>query len=189
MNKCFVATGGWVLALALAFPGVPGGARAAEPGPRQPIEAHYAPLASLAGHWVVRQSMWLDAESAPVVDRGTADFAMVLGGRHVRQVLHIASSKPFEGLGYIGYDDAAGTYDSSWMDTNFGGIILAHGGYDATNRTWVFSGAMTGKGGAPVPVREVMRVADSDHFIYQYYETRHGKEAIAVSLEYTRADR
>lgn len=113
---------------------------------------------------------------------------MVLGSRHLRQDLRIASAEPFEGLGYIGYDDAAGRYDSSWMDTNFAGMIVAHGNYDAASRTYTFTGAMAGKDGQPIPTREVMHIADHDHFVCQFYETRHGKEALAVSLEYTRAD-
>lgn len=188
MNMRSVAASGWVLVLALSGLGGVGVARAAAPVARQQVEAPDAPLAALAGHWVVRQSIYPETGSSPVIDHGTADFAMVLGGRHLRQKLRIASSKPFEGLGYIGYDDATGKYGSSWMDTNFGGIILAHGGYDAANRTWVFTGEMAGKDGTPVPVREVMHVDDDDHFLYQYYETRHGKEALAVNLEYTRSE-
>jgi len=188
MNMRFVAASGWVLVLVLSGLGGVGAARAAAPVARQQAEAPNAPLAGLAGHWVVRQSMWLDAGSAPVVDHGTADLKMVLGGSHLRQDLRIASSKPFEGLGYIGYDDATGKYDSSWMDTNFAGMIVAHGDFDAASRTYTFTGAMAGKDGTPIPVREVMRVDDDDHFVYQYYETRHGKEALAVSLEYTRVD-
>jgi hypothetical protein len=112
----------------------------------------------------------------------------VLGSRDLRQELHIASSKPFEGLGYIGRDAVTGRYFSSWMDTNFSGMILAHGSYDAASRTYTFAGEMAGNDGVPVPVREVMRIADSGHFVHEYYETRNGKEALAVSLQYTRMD-
>jgi hypothetical protein len=47
---------------------------------------------------------------------------------------------------------------------------------------------MAGKHGASVPVREVMRIADHDHFTYEFYETRGGKEALAIRLQYTRMD-
>lgn len=188
MDKRSVAAWGWVLAIAMALATGPliAGSHPSAAAPQ--VDPPHAQLASLAGHWAVRQSMWMDPKSAPVVDHGSAIYAMVLGGRHLRQQLRIASSKPFEGLGYIGYDDAAGKYYSSWMDTNFSGIILAHGSYDAASRTYSFTGEMAGKDGGPVPVREVMRIADNDHFTYEYYETRNGAEALAVRLQYTRVD-
>lgn len=185
MNKRFVAA--CVVAMALAFTtgwAVAGGDASAATA----IGPQYAQLARLAGHWTVQQSMWTAADAPPVIDRGSATYAMVLGGRHLRQELRIASGKPFEGLGYIGYDDVTGKYYSSWMDTNFAGIILAHGTYDPASRTYQFVGEMAAKGGAPVPVRELMRIADNDHFVYEYYETRGGKEALAIRLQYTRLD-
>lgn len=185
MNKRFVAA--CVVAMALAFTtgwAVAGGDASAATA----IGPQYVQLTRLAGHWTVQQSMWTAADAPPVIDRGSAMYAMVLGGRHLRQELRIASGKPFEGLGYIGYDDVTGKYYSSWMDTNFAGIILAYGTYDPASRTYQFVGEMGAKGDAPVPVRELMRIADNDHFVYEYYETRGGKEALAIRLQYTRLD-
>lgn len=59
-------------------------------------------------------------------------------GRRRRQKLHIASGKPFEGLGYIGYNDVTGKYYSSWMDSNFAGIILAYSTYGTASHTCQF---------------------------------------------------
>jgi hypothetical protein len=185
MKKRFMAA--CVMAIALAF--TTGWAVAGGDAPATAaIGPQYAQLARLAGPWTVQQSMWTAADAAPVIDRGSATYAMVLDGRHLRQELHIASGKPFEGLGYIGYDDVMGKYYSSWMDSNFAGVILAYGTYDAASRTYQFAGEMAAKGGAPVTVRELMRVTDGDHFVYEYYETRGGKEALAIRLQYTRLD-
>ncbi len=188
MGKRSLAAWSWILATAMSLSTGPATA-ADSPVARAPhVDAQHARLPGLAGHWSVRQSMWTDPKSPPVIDHGEASYAMVLGGRHLRQQLRIASSKAFEGLGYIGYDDATGKYYSSWMDTNFAGIILAHGTYDPASRTYQFVGEMAAKGGAPVPVRELMRIADNDHFVYEYYETRGGKEALAIRLQYTLLD-
>jgi hypothetical protein len=151
--------------------------------------AHDAPahrLDWLEGHWSVRQSFWTDPAKAPAIDTGTAVFARVLDGRHLRQELRIDSAKPFHGLGYLGYDEAAGRYDSLWMDVNFGGLVLAHGGCDASGHACTFRGGMSARQGATVPVREVMEVADADHFSYAYYERHAGREALTVKLDYTR---
>ena len=188
MKKSSIAVWGWVLAIAMSHAAGSASAGTGMSAATPHTGPQYAQLATLSGHWAVRQSIWTDPKTPPVIDHGTATYAMVLGGHHLRQDLHIASSKRFEGLGYIGYDDATGKYYSSWMDTNFSGIILAHGDFDAASRTYTFTADMPNKGGAPIPVREVLRIADNGHFVYEYYETRDSKEALAVSLQYTRVD-
>ncbi|GAB3352018.1 DUF1579 family protein [Lysobacter tyrosinilyticus] len=147
-------------------------------------------IAALAGDWDVTVSLWLEpGQSLPVVEQGTATFAMVLGERHLRQDLRFsAGGKPFEGVGYIGYDNVTGEYFSSWMDTSFTGAMLAHGAYDAASNAYTFQGAQsdpTGEAKA-TPVREVLHILDVDHFSYEYYEVHSGKERIAVRLEYQR---
>lgn len=147
-------------------------------------------LAQIAGNWAVTQSIWTGTNSAPKIDRGNATFAMVIGGRHLRQELRITSSaKPFEGLGYIGYDNLSGDYYSSWMDVNFTGVILVRGTYDADSKTYTFVGDMAdpANDGSTTRLREVLHVVDADHFTYEYYETRGSEEALAVRLEYTRS--
>lgn len=145
-------------------------------------------IAKLAGLWDVRQSIWSQPGAAPAIDHGTATFTPVLGGRHVRQELRIeAPDKPFEGLGYIGFDTAAGNYYSSWRDTNFTGVIFAKGNYEGGSRTYTFTGEIAEPSGK-IPLREVLRIVDDRHFTYEYYETRHDTESLAVRLEYSRAN-
>jgi hypothetical protein len=180
--------------LSIAVALVAGGAplcvvAAAETAALAPAAAHDAAarrLDWLAGRWSVRQSFWTDPAKAPAVDTGTAVFARVLEGRHLRQELRIDAAKPFHGLGYLGYDEAAGRYDSLWMDVNFGGLVLARGDCRADGRSCTFLGAMSGAHGATVPVREVMEATDADHFSYAYYERHDGREALTVKLDYTR---
>ena len=146
-------------------------------------------LAALAGCWRVRQTMWTQPDATPAIDHGTATITPVLGGRHLRQDLRIdATGKPFHGLGYLGYDDASQRYDSTWMDVNFTGMILAHGDYDAAGRRYTFRGEMADPkhAGATSPLREVLHVQDPDHFTYEYYERHDGAEMLAVRLEYER---
>lgn len=145
-------------------------------------------LAALAGDWQVTQSLWPDPSAAPVTDHGQATFSMVLGGRQLAQQLHIASATPFDALGYIGFDNTAGRFHASWMDTNFTGLLLLHGDYDAARATYAFRGQMLGPGKSaePIAVREVMHVVDAGHFTVDYFETRQGHEAHVVSLDYRR---
>ena len=146
-------------------------------------------LAELVGTWKVTQSFWTSGNPTPKIDTGSATYAMVLGGRHLRQDLQINSpDKAFEALGYIGYDNMTGRYYSSWMDINFTGMIIAYGDYDATSHSYTFMGTLPGPtaGEAAVPLRAELKVVDADHFTYDFYERHGGTEALAVRLEYTK---
>ncbi len=163
------------LAMAAAVPVV---AAAEAPDPQHRM------LEGLSGHWHVSQSLWLDGATTPKVDVGTADFAMVLRGRHLRQTLRIADGTGFEGLGYIGYDRGDGGFFSTWMDVNFPGMVVAKGGCDLTAGRCTFSGEMAGR--PAVPVRETLTISGPEQMRYEFYETRGGAETLAVRLDYTR---
>ncbi|GAB3100492.1 hypothetical protein GCM10027159_24090 [Lysobacter terrae] len=148
-------------------------------------DAHHR-LAELAGLWRVKQSLWLAPGQPPQIDSGTALLTVVLGGRHLQQDLRIDSSTPFQGLGYTGYDSTSGRYYSSWIDTNFTGVLLLRGDYDAGTTTYRFDGDMSGERGEVIPTREELHLLGQNHWVSRYYETRHGKEALVVELEYSR---
>ncbi|ESQ87101.1 hypothetical protein ABAC460_21260 [Asticcacaulis sp. AC460] len=141
-------------------------------------------LTGLAGAWDVKQSLWLAPAKDPKIDSGTADFAMVLNGRHLRQTLRIADGTGFEGLGYIGFD--GGAFFTTWMDVNFPGMVLARGDCDLNTPACTFSGEMAMPGGPAMPVRETLTITDPAHMRYEFYETRGGVEALAVRLDYSR---
>lgn len=154
-----------------------------------PLDAEHAALARLTGHWSVKQTLWTTPGAPPAIDQGDADFSMVLEGRHLRQNLRIAAKdKPFQGLGYIGYDTGAKRFFSTWMDVNFTGFVVAEGDYDAAAKRYVFKGTApnSARPGTTMALREVMSIQDNDHFSYDYFETQDGKETQAVRLEYTR---
>lgn len=164
----------------------PAVADAATVGPQQQL------LAVMAGHWSVRQSFWKDPDAAPAVDHGTAIHTLVLGGRRLYQQLEVPTPTPFEGLGYSGYDNVTGRHYRIWMDTNFTGLLVTYGDYDIARKTYTFTGALPSSGSdgkaLMIPVREVVHVEDRDHFTFDAYETRNGREALIVRLEYTRAE-
>lgn len=154
----------------------------------QPGEQHRQ-LAGMVGEWTTKQTMWMDPSKPPMVQAGSATGTMVLGGRHVRQDYRGEfMGAPFEGLAYTGYDNVTGKYYSSWMDSGSTGVFVSHGDYDPATRTYTLTGEMNdpAAGGATIPVRQVIRVVDHDHHVYDMYETRGGKEVHAMKIEYTR---
>jgi len=148
-------------------------------------------LEVMTGNWSTKQSMWMDPKGKPMIETGTATNTFVLGGRHLRSEFHSQwMGKPFEGVGYTGYDNVTGKYYSSWMDNSSTGVFVAHGDYDPATKTYTFTGEMAdpSKGGAKVPMREVLRIVDNDHHVFEMHETRDGKEAKTLEIEYTRAN-
>lgn len=175
------------LLLALAIAAMPLASFAATPPP----DAEHARLATLAGRWDVVQTMWTSPGKAPQVDRGSATITPVLNGSRLRQELHIdAKDKPFDGLGYLGYDNTGREYYSTWMDINFPGIIVATGGYDAADARYTFRATLAdgANAGAQIRLREVLHAIDANHFSYEYFEDRGKGESLAVRLEYARVN-
>jgi hypothetical protein len=152
------------------------------------VGAPHRQLATFAGRWNVEQFLWTRPGAAPEVDPGSAEFGMVLGGRHLRQDLRVRSGTPFQGIGYVGFDNASRKYYSGWMDINFTGLLVLTGDYDPASATYTFRGEMPDSAhpGAGVPVRQVMHVVDAGHFTVEDFETRNGKESLVVRLVYTR---
>jgi hypothetical protein len=180
--------------LALGLAALVSLAQGAEPAPSTPSTTsagapgeQHARLAQLAGLWNVRQSLWLEAGKPAQVDLGTAMFTMVLGGRQLQQDLRMASSTPFQGIGYMGYDQATRSFVTIWMDVNLTDILLLRGAYDERARVYRFRGEMSGDEGRKIPMREELRIDDATHFVVSYYETREGREALVVELEYSRS--
>jgi hypothetical protein len=153
---------------------------------RETPDAEHQLLASLAGKWTVTQSYWAVPGKPPKIDHGSAELAMILAGRHLRQTVRIDDGTSFEGLGYFGYDGATKRFFSTWMDVNFPGIVIARGALDTGARSITLTGTMD-QADKSVPVREVLLLLDGDHFRYEFYETHDGHEALAVRLDYARS--
>jgi len=146
-------------------------------------------LATMQGKWNVKQTMWMDPKSEPMVQTGSATNKIELGGRHLRQDYHGQwMGKPFEGIGYTGYDNVTGKYFSTWSDNMSTGLFVAQGDYDPASKSYGYRAQMPDpvKPGTMVPVRETMRFTDKDHAVFEMYETRDGKELKTMQIEYTR---
>ena len=155
----------------------------------QPGEPHKR-LEAMAGKWNTKQTIWMDPKAPPLVETGTATNTMIMGGRHMRQDFQGNwMGQAFTGVGYTGYDNVSGKYYSTWTDSMATGLFVSHGDYDAATRTYTFRGEMAdpAAGGAKIPMRNVVRVVDDDHHVFEMHETRDGKERRTMRIEYARA--
>lgn len=159
--------------------------KAGAPGPQ------HAQLAEqFFGTWNTKQSMWMDPAGEPSQDTGKATSTAIFGGRQVRMDFEgNAMGDTFSGVGYTGYDNVTGRYHSTWTDSMSTGMMLMHGDYDVATKTYTFRGEMADpmKPGAKTPLRNVIRIVDADHHVFEMHETHDGKEARTMMIEYARA--
>lgn len=82
--------------------------------------AAHKKLKDMSGNWKFTSKMWESKDAKPEESKGTAKMKMIMGGRYLQQEFKgKAMGMPFEGLGFIGFNNATQKYETSWLD-NFG---------------------------------------------------------------------
>lgn len=160
--------------------------KAGTPGPQhQQLAEHFV------GDWNAKQSMWMDPSAPPTIQTATSSSKAVLGGRQIRDDYSgTFMGQPFQGIGYTGYDNVTGRYTSTWTDSMSTGTMLAYGDYDPASKTYTFKSDMPDPmhDGVKIPIRMAIRIEGTDRHVFDMYETRDGKEARTMQIEYTRAE-
>ncbi len=154
-----------------------------------PSDAHKV-LEPLAGQWIYKSKFWMSPDGKVEESSGTSDNEMIYGGRFLKQITKgVWMGESFEGLGYTGYDNIKGEYETVWVDSMATGMMKIAGSYDAASKTLNQSGAnscpMTGN--KAMPLRSEWKIVDNDHNVYSSYMTGpDGKEAKGMEIEFTR---
>lgn len=158
-------------------------AKAAAPGPE-----HEA-MAGMAGTWTTVVKNFMDPSAPPMESKGTAEFAMELGGRYMVQRFHgEMMGQPFEGLGYDGFDNVTKTYRSIWMDSMSTGIMVMNGKADPASTSIKYTGSMTdAASGADIPMESVITFIDKDHQKMEMWQPGpDGKMVKSMEILYSR---
>ena len=105
---------------------------------------HHELLQPFAGNFSVTGKFRMEPDGEWSTGSSTADSKWVMDGRFVMQQLKgemmPMSDRPFEGLGLIGYDNAAGEYVSVWIDNHSTTTYQSQGKADASGKVISFSG-------------------------------------------------
>jgi hypothetical protein len=137
------------------------------PGP------HHEMLDQLVGAWDGVFQVTLEPGAPPAVYSGAVNREWILGGRFVREVVKATSDEgPFEGLGYMGYDNFDRQYQSFWMDTTSTGLHVETGNYHPDRKVL----HMASDGRDPVTGRVVhswgkLDMSNPDRHVYTGYST------------------
>lgn len=147
-------------------------------------------LAKMAGKWSITTRMWTGGPVAPPTEsKGTAEMAMILGGRFLSQeVRGDFNGMPFEGTGLYGYDNAQKKYISFWID-NMGTMMMTGlGTADSAGKviTYVsiYDDPMTGEKNKKI--RQVLRFVSDDQIAFEMYDSQQGKEFKSFDMTYNR---
>jgi hypothetical protein len=146
-------------------------------------------LRPLEGTFDVAVRTWMEPSQEPEDSTGTATHTWVLGDRFLEERFDgTFMGAPFQGIGFIGYDNVAKRYVSTWMDTASTGILSSTGTVDAAGKIFqwkaTISDPMSGK---PVPVQEKLTIEDSDHHRFEMWSRGpDGKMFKNMEIRYSR---
>lgn len=146
-------------------------------------------LEPIIGSWEIKSTFWGAPDAPPEVTVGSSEHRWVLGGRFVAQVYRgTFMGRPFDGLGYTGYDNVRGRYVGAWMDTLGTGMMHSVGTGKATASRLAFTSTMIDPaGGDEQPLESLITIQDGSRHTYEMWtKTPNGKRHRMMLLEYTR---
>lgn len=155
-------------------------------------------LASLDGNWDYVVKMWMDGDTTKKAQesKGTATRKSIMGGRFVTMEVKGKMQMPgadgkmkdmdFNGMGLEGYDNAKQKFVASWMDNMGTGIMMTEGTYDAATKTFTHTGEYQMAPTMKQKIKEVIKITDAKHMVFEWYEDRGGKETKTMEIDYTK---
>ena len=158
-----------------------------------PSEGHQA-LAPLVGAWTYAAQWWMAPDAPPQTMAGTAVNTLIFGGRFLQEEItgqpQGEGQPPFEGLGFIGYDNIRKEYQTVWFDSMNTSMMRGDGQFDAAHQMLTESGdfscPITGE--AHRWYRTAWTFVDGNHTTYESYSRApDSSEFKSLEIHYTRA--
>ena len=166
---------------------------AAKAAPTPPATArpgtHHEHLARFVGDWKVTFKWRPTPDADPIEGSGTAYKQMILGGRYLEEEVWLdLGGQLFHGRGVIGYDNAAKTYHSTWVDTTTTAIVSTTGACSDGGRTMTLEGEVldpvTGK---RVKQKSILHIVSNDEHTFEMYDVDDdGKTVKRLEATYSR---
>jgi hypothetical protein len=156
-------------------------------------------LEGLVGSWTGNIKMWMnpDPTAKPQESKGTSVTKSMMEGRFFVTDATGKMQMPgpdgkmkemtFKGMGTDGYDNVKKKFVGSWVDNMGTGIMFSEGTYDPATKTFTYTAEYEAMPGMKQKMREVLKMIDKDHHVFEWYEDRGGKEAKTMEISYTRA--
>jgi len=145
-------------------------------------------LTKMAGSWNAKSWCLMEPGGERIDATGTSEQKIVLDGRFVQQDYKgDMMGTPFTGIGFTGYDNHAGKYVSTWMDSMGTCIYFFEGTASADGKTITQTGSVDDPVRGPLTWRSVTSFLDDNNYKCEMY-TRDdsGKEEQMAEITYTR---
>lgn len=148
-------------------------------------------LEEMAGTWDAETKTWMSGPNAePAVSTGTMEMKMVLGGRYLMQdFTGSVMDRPFNGIGYIGYDNFKKRYVGSWIDDMSTCLSTMEGTMGKAGKTLTMWGKMDDPmtGEKNKPVKYVVTLIDHDKHVFEVFDVKsYGEKKPMMQITYTR---
>jgi hypothetical protein len=126
---------------------------------------HHEHIKQLTGNHTYTMKMWMDPSAPPQESTGKRSAQMILGGRFLEEKYSgNFMGMPFEGIGWMGYDNLKKEYTGAWID-NMGTGIMDMVGTCTDGKTWTMTGSgMDPATGKPMTTRSVVQIVDENTF-------------------------
>ena len=155
-------------------------------------------LATGVGTWTYTTKMWMnpDPSAPPAESSGNSVTKEAMGGRYF--ITEHSGTMPmpgpdgkikemeFKGISTEGYDNVKKKFVSSWIDNLGTGIMVSEGTYDSASKAFTYRTECEMMPGMKTKIREVIKVVDKDHRVFEFYEDRGGTEVKTMEIKYTR---
>lgn len=146
-------------------------------------------LAISAGEWDAVNRVWMAPGAEPMESTASASMELVMDGRFVKTRYEGSiMGAPFTGMGLMGYDNTRKLFTSLWIDSMSTSMSMAYGSLDETGTILTFVGTMdeptTGEIGKSY--KQVLRMIDEDHSVFEMWEILYGEPFKVMEIEYTR---
>ena len=123
----------------------------------------------------------------PDESTGKSTKTMILGGRYLEEETEGSMmGSTFSGRGLTAYDNTAGEFINTWVDSMGTGVAIARGQRDG-DRLEMHGEYLDPMSKLVMKVRYLTRRVDDDKHVFQYFMTPPGApEQKSMEIEYTR---
>lgn len=150
--------------------------------------AHHKKLNDLTGAWTTKSTFY-NPNGTIDTTKGSAKLSWVLGNRFVEEKFKGSwMGKPFQGIGYTGYDSVKNKFVSSWIDTTSTGIMMNEGVFNDSDNSFEFITTYTCPvSGKSKNGKSILKIVSKDLHIFEMFDTdAHGKQLKLMTIEYSR---
>ncbi|MCG8408120.1 MAG: DUF1579 domain-containing protein [Phycisphaerales bacterium] len=150
---------------------------------------HHRHLQAMVGYWNAEcKATWMPGQPAQI-SKGTMKVTSLYNGRFIKEEYKgTMNGEPFEGVGYIGYNNASKTYTSAWLDSMATGIMTEQGNCDQSGKEFTFGGEQVcPMDGTDKKTKSIIRIINKDKYEFEMHgQGPDGKMFKSLHIVYTR---